>query len=212
MSGSALDVDALLRRAQDGEQQAAAELFGLYRARLRRMVKLRMDHRLQGRIDPSDVLQEAYIDVSRRLPEYTANPTLPFFLWLRLLTGQRLLALHRHHLLAQKRSATQEVSLENRAAPEASSLSLAADLLGHFTSPTQAAMKAEMQRRLQEVLDSLDPIDREVLVLRHFEELTNNETAEVLGLQKAAASNRYVRALQRLRDVLAELPGFLDNV
>src|SRR5262245_15013019 len=156
MSGSAVDVDALLRRVQDGEQQAAALLFGLYRDRLRRMVKLRMDHRLQGRLDPSDVLQEAYIDLSRRLPEYIANPTLPFFLWLRLLTGQRLLALHRHHLLAQKRAATQEVPLDNAATPEASSLSLAADLLGRFTSPTQAAMKAEMQRRLQHVLDSLD--------------------------------------------------------
>ena len=95
--------------------------------------------------------------------------------------------------------------------PGASSHSLAADLLGRFTSPTQAVLKAEMQRRLQEVLDALDPIDREVLVLRHFEELSNNETAAVLGLQKAAASNRYIRALKRLRDALADLPGFLDG-
>jgi RNA polymerase sigma-70 factor (ECF subfamily) len=205
------DTDALLQRAGDGDQEAAAELFDLYRDRLRRMVKLRMDRRLQGRVDPSDVLQDAYLDLARRLNEYAANPAIPFFLWLRLLTGQRLLALHRRHIGAQMRDAAQEVSLQHGSLPQASSVSLAEQLLGELTSPTQAAIRTEMQLRLQEVLNAMEPLDREVLVLRHFEELSNHETAAVLGIQKSTASNRYIRALKRLKDALSSLPGFLDN-
>jgi RNA polymerase sigma-70 factor (ECF subfamily) len=202
--------EALLRRVRAGDEQALAELFALYRDRLRQMVRLRLDRRLQGRIDPSDVLQEAYLDVSRRVAEYLAHPPAPFFLWLRFLTGQRLLAIHRRHLGAQMRDAGQEVSLHRGALPPATSASLAAQLLGRLTSPTQAAARAEMQVRLQEALNAMDPIDREVLVLRHFEELSNNETAAVLGIQKAAASNRYMRALKRLKDILSGMPGFFD--
>jgi RNA polymerase sigma-70 factor, ECF subfamily len=205
------DTPDLLRRASAGDQQALAELFGRHRDRLRRMVRLRLDRRLQGRVDPSDVLQEAYLDLARRAPEYAAEPKMPFFLWLRLLTGQRLLAVHRQHLGAQMRDAGQEVSLYRGALPQASSVSLAAQLLGRLTSPSQAAVRAELQIKLQEALNLLDPLDREVLALRHFEELSNNETAAVLGLQKAAASNRYVRALKRLKDLLAGMPGFFGG-
>jgi RNA polymerase sigma-70 factor (ECF subfamily) len=204
-------VDDLLRRAQGGDAQALVELFTAYRERLRRMVRLRLDRRLQGRLDPSDVLQEAHLDVAQRAQEYVANPTLPAYLWLRLITGQRLLLLHRHHLGAQMRDAGQEVSLYRGALPQASSQSLAQQLLGRLTTPSQAAVRAEMQIRLQEALNSLDPLDREVLTLRHFEELSNSETAQVLGLQKAAASNRYIRALKRLKDILASTPGFFDR-
>jgi RNA polymerase sigma-70 factor (ECF subfamily) len=211
MADESSDATTLLARARAGDQQALAELFVRHRDRLRRMVRLRLDHRLLGRVDPSDVLQEAYLDLAKRAPEYLANPALPFFLWLRWLTGQRLLAVHRRHLGAQMRDAGQEVSIHRGAMPEASSASLAAQLLGRLTSPTQAAVRAEMQVRLQEALNAMDPIDREVLVLRHFEELSNNETAAVLGVQKAAASNRYVRALKRLKDILAGMPGFLDG-
>lgn len=211
MANDPSDTGELLQRLQAGDAQALAELFTHYRDRLRRMVKLRLDRRLQGRVDPSDVLQEAYLDVSKRAPEYLANPALPFFLWVRFLTGQRLLAVHRQHLGAQMRDAGQEVSLYRGALPQATSASLAAQLLGRLTSPTQAAVRAELQIRLQEALNVMDPLDREVLVLRHFEELSNNETAEVLGLQKSAASNRYVRALKRLKDILASMPGFFDS-
>jgi RNA polymerase sigma-70 factor (ECF subfamily) len=202
------DSDALLQRLQAGDDRAPAELFQHYRGRLRQMVRLRLDRRLQGRIDPSDVLQEAYLDMARRLPEYVAEPRIPFFLWLRLLTGQRLLMIHRQHLGTQMRDVGHEVSLHSGPLPQASSASLAAHLLGRLTTPSQAAVRAEMQLRLQEALNGMDPIDREVLTLRHFEELSNSETAQVLGLQKAAASNRYVRALKRLREVLASIPGF----
>lgn len=211
MSDAASDTDGLLRRVRDGDQEALAELFGRYRERLRRMVRLRLDRRLQGRVDPSDVLQEAYLDVARRAPAYAAEPTMPFYLWLRFLTGQKLLGLHRHHLGAQMRDAGCEVSLHRGAIPQASSASLAAQLLGRLTSPTQAAIRAEMQLRLQEVLNGMDPLDREVLVLRHFEELSNNETADVLGIQKSAASNRYVRALKRLKEILSSIPGFFNS-
>jgi RNA polymerase sigma-70 factor (ECF subfamily) len=198
----------LLRRAGTGDEQALAELFAHYRDRLKRMVLLRLDRRLQGRIDPSDVLQEAYLDLARRAPEFLDKPTMPFFLWLRLLTGQRLLVCHRQHLGTRMRDIGQEVALRRGAMPHATSASLAAQLLGRLTSPSLAAMRAEMQLRLQEVLNSMDPIDREVLVLRHFEELSNAETAEVLGLQKTAASNRYVRALKKLRSIVQSMPGF----
>jgi len=155
-------------------------------------------------------VQEAYLDFARRLPEYLAEQKAPFFLWLRGLTGQRLIDLHRRHLGAQMRDAGQEVSLYRGAFPAASSVSLANQLLGRLTSPTQAAVRAEMQLRLQEALNAMDPLDREVLILRHFEELSNGETADVLGIEKSAASKRYVRALARLKEILNAIPGFFD--
>ncbi len=211
MADDLTDGQDLVRRLAEGDQQALAEAFARYRARLRRMVRLRLDRRLQGRVDPSDVLQEAYLDVAHRAPEYAANPTMPFFLWLRFLTGQRLLIVHRQHLGTKMRDAGQEVSLYHGALPQASSVSLAAQLLGRITSPSLAAVRAEVQLRLQEALNLMDPLDREVLALRHFEELSNNETAQVLGIQKSAASNRYIRALKRLKEVLSTMPGFFDH-
>lgn len=205
------NTNELLDRARSGDQEAFAELFDQYRERLGRMVRLRLDRRLLRRVDPSDVLQEAFLDVSRRADQYFDDPQIPFFLWLRLITGQRLMAMHRQHLGAKMRDAGREVSLYRGALPQATSSCLAAQLLGRFTSPSQAAMRVEMQVRLQEALDSMDAMDREVLALRHFEELSNNETAEVLGIKKAAASNRYVRALRRLKEILVSMPGFLDT-
>jgi len=202
--------DTVMSRVFAGDPEALARLFGKHRDRLRRMVRLRLDRRLQGRIDPSDVLQEAFIDAHNRQHEYLADPRMPPFLWLRFLTGQRLLALHRKHLGAQMREAGREVSLQAGAIPEAESASLANFLLGRLTTPSLAAIRAEMRIRLQDVLNAMDPIDREVLVLRHFEELSNGETAAILGLQKAAASNRYARALRRLTDTLTTMPGFLE--
>jgi RNA polymerase sigma-70 factor (ECF subfamily) len=192
------------------DERALVELFAQNRARLRRMVRLRLDRRLQGRVDPSDVLQEAHIEVAKRAKEYVADPAMPAFLWLRWITGERLLAIHRKHLGAQIRDANLEVSLHRGALPQATSVSLAELLLGRLTSPTRAARRAEMQVRLQDVLNTMDPIDREVLTLRHFEELSNGETARVLGLTKSAASNRYMRALLRLKETLSGMPGFLD--
>jgi RNA polymerase sigma-70 factor (ECF subfamily) len=171
------------------------------------MVRLRMDRRLQGRIDPSDVLQETYLEAARRVGEFAREPTTSVYLWLRFLTGQKLVDLTRRHLGSKMRTAAQELSLYRGASPQASSMSLAAGLLGQFTSPSRAVIRAETQLRVQEALNSMDPIDREVLALRHFELLTNGEVAQVLGLSKAAASNRYVRALKRMHEILSAVPG-----
>jgi RNA polymerase sigma-70 factor (ECF subfamily) len=205
------DTSELLQRADGGDAQALGELFARHRDRLWRMVQLRMDRRLQGRLDPSDVLQEAFLELSRCLADYLRNPGMPFFLWLRWLTGKRLQVMHRHHLGTRMRDAGREVSLQRGALPNASSVSLAAQLLGRDTSPSQAAVRAELQLRIQEVLNSMDPLDREVLALRHFEQLSNSETAQVLGLSETAASNRFVRALRRLRAILMSAPGFFEE-
>jgi len=186
------------------------ELFERHRSRLRLMVHLRLDRRVQARVDGSDVLQEAFLEAAERYERYRSNPTMPPFLWLRFLVGQRLLQMHRTHLGVKARAAGREVSLFHGAMPQANSESLAAQLLGRLSSPSQAAMRSELQVRLQEALNSMDDMDREVLVLRHFEQLTNVETAEVLGLHERAASKRYVTALRRLKDILGTIPGFFE--
>src|SRR6516164_9758346 len=204
MDNNSAETARLLEQARAGDQTALNEVFARHRERLRRMVELRLDRRLQARIDASDVIQEAYVEAFRRLGEYLREPNYPLFLWLRLLVGERLLKLHRHHLGTQMRDARLEVSIYRGALPAASSAALAAQLLGKHTSPTQAAVRAERMLRLQEALNTLDPMDREVLSLRHFEQLTRAETAQVLGIAQAAAAKRYVRALKRLKDTLAD--------
>jgi RNA polymerase sigma-70 factor (ECF subfamily) len=211
MSDNRPDAEELLRRARAGDALALGQLFEHYRQRLRQMVRLRLDRRLHGRLDPSDVIQEAFLDYARRFPEYANRPALPFYLWLRSLTGQKLIDLHRRHLGAKMRDAGQEVSLYRGALPQASSESLARQLLGRLTSASRAAIRAEMQVKVQEALNSLDALDREVLTLRHFEMLSNEETARVLGISKSAASNRFIRALERLKETLALLPGFTEE-
>jgi RNA polymerase sigma-70 factor (ECF subfamily) len=200
-------IDDLIRRAVSGEESAMTELFDSHRDRLRRMVRLRLDRRLQGRVDPSDVLQDAYVDLVERLPEYASRSGLPFFLWLRLVVGERLLRVHRHHLGAALRDASREISLHQGGMPQASSASLAAQLLGRITPASQAAARMELQHLLQEALNGMEPIDREVIALRHFEDLSNDEVAAALGLSKAAASKRYVRAMVRLKGIVDSTPS-----
>jgi RNA polymerase sigma-70 factor, ECF subfamily len=202
----------LLEQARAGDREALNEPFGRHRARLRRMVELRLDRRLQARIDASDVIQEAYVEVVTRLNEYLSEPSYPLFLWLRPIVGERLLKLHRHHLGTQMRDAGLEVSIYRGALPEASSAALAAQLLGKHTSPTQAAVRAERMMRLQEALNTLDSIDPEVLSLRHFKELSLAETAMSLGIEESAAAKRYIRTLKRLKATLASMPGGLESV
>jgi RNA polymerase sigma-70 factor (ECF subfamily) len=207
MENNSADSVALIERARAGDREALEALLARHRDRLRRMVEIRLDTRLQARLDASDVIQEAFVDVAQRLDEYLHDPKLPLFLWLRLVVGERLLKLHRHHLGAQMRDAGREVSLFRGTLPAASSAALAAQLLGKHTSPTQAVVRAERILRLQEALNTLDPVDREILSLRHFEELTAAEAAEVLGISESAAAKRYFRALKRLKEILAAMPG-----
>lgn len=192
----------LLERARSGDDTALGEVLTLHRVRLKRMIEARLDRRVRGRVDPSDVLQDGFADAVAKFPAYLAQPKLPLFLWLRLIVGERLSKIHRDHLGAQVRDAGREVSLYCGAIPAASSAALAAHLLGKATSPTQAAVRAERLLRVQEALNALDPLDREILSLRHFEELTHPEAARVLDIGEAAAAKRYIRALKRLKALL----------
>jgi RNA polymerase sigma-70 factor (ECF subfamily) len=163
-----------------------------------------MDQRLGGRLDPSDILQEAYLDAAQRLPEFVAAPQVPLGVWLRALVLQRLVDVHRRHLGAKMRDARREISLDGGDALYASAVSMAALLVDSAKSPASEMVQLERRRRVQEALEALEPLDREVLALRHFEMLGNSETAEILGISVTAASNRYVRAVKRLRVALEE--------
>jgi RNA polymerase sigma-70 factor (ECF subfamily) len=214
-----MDTNEVKENSREGRDPARVEalrtdrvdwgqFLSAHRDRLRRMVALRLDQRLRGRIDPSDVIQEAFLEVVERQSEYQRQPDpMPPFLWLRFLTLQRLQLVHRQQLGTRARDAAREVSIHRGPFPAASSAALAARLLGHDTRASDAAIRAERTQRLQEALDGMDEIDREVLVLRHFEQLGNGECARVLGLSESAANKRYIRALRRLKAMLGALPG-----
>lgn len=200
----------LLQRVKQGDKQALAELYSQYRDRLWRIVNFRLDARLLGRVDADDILQEAYLAAAQRIKHYLDDNSHSFFIWLRLIANQTLIDVHRRHLGAQMRDASRDMSIHAHYA-QATSMSIASQLLGNFTSPSQIAMRDEVSGQLDKAIETMEPIDREVLALRHFEELTNSEVAEVLGIQQKAASIRYVRALKRLKEVMRKLPGFEDD-
>jgi RNA polymerase sigma-70 factor, ECF subfamily len=207
MDNQSAETARLLEQARAGDQAALNEIFARHRPRLRRMVELRLDRRLHARIDASDVVQEAYVDAITGLDEYLREPNYPLFLWLRLIVGERLLKLHRHHLGTQMRDPRREVSIHGGAMAETTTTAIAAELLGDLTRASEEAVRLELKLRLQEALDAMDPLDREVLALRHFEHLSPAETARVLGIKEKAAGMRYVRALRRLKDILNKLGG-----
>ncbi len=205
------DTVDLIERLRAGDRHALADLFQRHRERLRRMVELRLDARLHGRIDASDVLQDGFLDIAQRVEAYLREPRLPMFLWLRLVVSDRLAMVHRHHLGTRMRDAALEVSLYRDPLPQASSAALAAMLLGRQTSPSNAAIRAEQILQVQEAINSLEPLDREVVALRHFEQLTRAETAVVLGITEEAGAKRYIRALKKLKSILAAMPGGLGG-
>jgi RNA polymerase sigma-70 factor (ECF subfamily) len=199
--------DELLRLAAQGDSQSWDALVGQSRQRLHRMVAFRLDQRLQGRVDPSDVLQDAYLEAWRDLPAYIERPAVPFFLWLRGIAGNKLRELHRHHLGTRMRDPRREVSIDDAALSETTTAAIAAQLLGDLTRASEAAVRVEAEARLQDALNSMDPLDREVLALRHFEQLSPAETARVLGIKQKAAGMRYLRALRRLKEILSGISG-----
>lgn len=204
--------DELAVRLENGDEEALGELYALHRERLWRLVNFRMDKRLHARIDPDDVLQEAYIEAAKRIQHYPSDGSVSPFTWLRRVTHQTLVDVHRRHLGAEKRDAGREVAVEGPAFSLNTSASLVIQLIGRLTSPSQAALRAEMVQTVEDAIEGMDPMDREVLALRHFEELSNNEVAEVLGIQQKAASIRYVRAVRRLKELLSKLPGVIDEL
>lgn len=202
MSADDCETEHLIRRAGDGEKAAADELLARHRHRLRQMVAVRMDPRLVTRVDASDIVQEALVEASRKLPEYLQDPPLPFYPWLRRIAWERLVDLHRRHVQAQKRAAGREDW--RYLLPDRSTMELADRLLASGTTPSGHFLREELRVRMRTTLKALTPRDREVLVLRHLEQLSTREIASVLGIAEGAVKTRHLRALQRLRGLLTE--------
>jgi len=190
--------------ASDHSQHSAdwSSVMLRHRDRLRRMVEVRMHPRLQGRVDASDVIQETFIEAARVLDSGLQNQDIPVYLWLRRLANQKLIQAHRQHLQTAGRDARREQA--QVAEPEASSVSIARYLVGNFTSPSLQAIRHERESKLQQALEQLEPLDREVLALRHFEQLSGSEAAEILGISHHAVKKRYVRALEKLQRIMVQ--------
>jgi RNA polymerase sigma-70 factor (ECF subfamily) len=195
----------LLQRATAGEPDAAGRLLERHRPYLRRLVDIRLDARLRARVDPSDVVQEAQIEALRQLPGYLAKPPVPFRLWLRQIAYDRLVMLHRRHVKAARRAAGRDLPL-----PEQSSLLLARQFLAPGSTPSQRLIEREFAQRVRQAIGRLAETDRQVLVLRNLEGLSNLEAARVLDIDPATASRRYGRAVLRLRDILLQ-SGLMES-
>ena len=209
--GSSSREEELISQIADQNQDALAELFSLHHDRLWRMVSFRLDPRLYGRIDADDILQESWLAAVQRIDHFLADASRSIFVWFRLITCQTLIDVHRRHLGTQKRNAALEFSMHRGWSSESTSSALSFHLLGQLTSPSQAALKHELSDQLRNALSSMNEIDREVLALRHFEQLNNRETAQILEISDQAASDRYMRALVRLKNVLRIMPEFRDS-
>lgn len=200
------ETQILLRRVAEDDAGAAERLWESHRAPLRRMIDLRLDHVLGRRVDASDVVQDVLIKANQRLRDYLRNPAMPFHLWLRQIARDQMIDEHRRHRGAARRTLDREQPLAT-AFPDRSSLDLAAQLCDPELTPAAAALRGELQRRFQAALRQLDDDDREILLLRHFEQLSNGEAARALGLSEPAAGMRHLRALRRLRALLGEAPS-----
>ncbi len=212
MADASAETGALLERAAAGDVQAWGALMMAHQERLVRMVAFRMDPRLRGRVDAADIVQEGFAEgIAHRLA-YFQVAKAPLFLWLRGVVSNKLLEVHRHYLGTRMRDARREVPFDGSANGDATSSALWAQLSAHATRASVAAARREVQSRLAEALDEMGATDREVLALRHFEQLSNGEAAEVLGIEERAAAKRYLRALQRLRKILSDMPGGLTEM
>lgn len=192
----------LLDKARQGDEPARQELLARHREALRRMISLRLDPAIAARVDASDVVQDALFEASRRLDDYLRDPAMPFSLWLRHIAKDHIIDAHRRHRLAQRRGVDREQPMVPAGLVDHSSVELAAQFLDPEMTPASAAIQQEMVRRLHLAIMDLDENDREVILMRHFEQLPNQDVALALGLTEAAASMRYLRALRRLKDLL----------
>jgi RNA polymerase sigma-70 factor (ECF subfamily) len=189
----------LLQQIRAGDRQAFEQLFARHQVYLHRLVRLRLDPRLASRLDPSDVVQEAHLEAVNRLDAYLQRPTLPFRLWLRQIAFDRALKARRHHLDTARRALRKEMPL-----PDRSSLILARQLLASGSTPSHQLNQRDLARRLRQAVTQLAPADREVVIMRHFEGLSNQEVACLLGIDPATASKRHGRAMLRLHRILFE--------
>jgi len=202
MSTNSPETQRLLDQAQRGETAAVDQLLDQHRTSLRRMIDLRLDPALGRRVDASDIVQDVLLEASKRLADYVKNPAMPFHLWLRHIAKDHIIDMHRKHRLAQRRSIDKEQSIRP-ALTDQSSMDLAAQFIDQELTPASAAIRQELQRRLEGAVAEMDEDDREMILMRHFEQLSNQEVAAELGLSEAAASMRYLRAIRRLRTLLA---------
>jgi RNA polymerase sigma-70 factor (ECF subfamily) len=194
--------EELLARALAGQQEAFEELFERNRKRLKNAIAMRVDRRLSPRVDASDIVQETYLEATKRLPRYFKNHTMPFYLWLRWIAREKIIYFHRRHVGADKRSISREVPL----LPEDSSVKLAVNILeAHGPSPSRKLARKELAGNLQTALGQIQQDERELILIRHFEGLGNREAAQLLGIREAAASKRYLRALERVRKLLTSM-------
>jgi RNA polymerase sigma-70 factor (ECF subfamily) len=195
-----MDTEQLLDRVVQGDSSAAAALLTRHQKRLRKMVYLRIDPRLVARLDPSDIVQDALADAHRRLPEYAAERPIPFYPWLRRLAWERLLQMHRHHIEAKRRSVLREDLLPLSHESEL----ILAERLAETSSPSNRLLRHEIGERVRRAIAQLPPADREVIVLKHLEELSFEEAAAVLEISAAAMYSRYYRAVEKLHRHLNE--------
>ena len=206
------NTEPLLVLSAAGDEAAWGALLVAHQERLARMVAFRMDPRVRGRIDAADIVQEAFVEASAHREVYFRAPTVPLFLWLRGVVRNKLLEMHRHHLGAQMRDAKRDRPLDCPVQSDEMSAVLCAHLTAGLTRASVAAVRDEIKARLTETLDRMEPADREILAMRHFEQLTNAEAAQVIGIQERAAAKRYLRALERLKQTLSAMPGGLTEV
>ncbi len=204
-----LTTQELLDQARQGNAEAVDALLARHREPVRRMIDLRLDPAIVQRLDASDVVQEVLLEASRRLQDYLRKPAMPFHLWLRHIAKDHLIDAHRRHHQAQKRGVDREQPIHRPGWADRSSLELAGQLMDPERTPASEAIQQELQRRLHEALAQLDDADREVILMRHTEQLSNQEVAALLNLSEAAASMRYLRAVRRLRATLLpeEIPS-----
>ena len=203
----ASETEQLLESSRLGDAEARSRLLGRHRDALRRLIKLRIDPALGRRVDASDIVQDVLLEADRRLVDYLAAAKMPFHLWLRCLARDRLIDAHRHHRRAQRRSLDREQPLPHQAWSDQSAVDLADLVRDRHATPAAAAIGRELESRFQAALEQLDEIDREIVLLRHFEQMSNGAAAEVLGLSPPAAGMRYLRAMRRLRSLLDEVPS-----
>lgn len=198
-------MEQLEQRLKTGDMSAFGELFSMHRQRLWQMIHFRINNQIRGRVDPDDVVQEVYIAAEKRLKYFIEGDFPTLFLWLRLVTGQVLSDLHRTHLGTEARSVLRESNPSPDNLWRNTSVCLSQRFVAHLTSASQAVVRSELITEVREALESMNDIDREVVALRHFEELTNQEVAIALNISPKASSVRYIRALQRLKSVLEKI-------
>lgn len=205
------DRQEIVESLKADRDEALARYFSTVENRLKRIVNFRLDYRLGGRVSESDVIQETFVRAAKRIDSFLEKDDMPFFVWLRLEVTQKLHEIHRHHFGAEKRDVRKEMNLRQNQDSGKTSMALAAHIVAQMTSPSRVVERAEQIEFLEKSLNDMNELDREVIALRHFEELTNIETAEILNIEPAAASKRYLRALKRLREIMDSAKGFNDD-